>query len=239
MKVLIFDVFGDYGHFKRFYTTSSPLSFSFPPPPTVRGMLGAICGVDKADCLRVFSHHKCQIALIVPVPIKKVRMGLNYINTKENYWKPVKKGKHEARTQVRIEFVKDPLYRLCVVHQDDTMFATLLENVKRHHTVYTLSLGLSELLADFKYQGVLEAEEVEGEGPVLLHSVLPVSSVGNGGIIIEEGKKYFKERIPVTMTHERVVEKYEDVIFEAQARPISTYVKRCWRLENNDTIVFF
>ncbi|MDI3478645.1 MAG: CRISPR-associated protein Cas5h, partial [Thermoanaerobacterium sp.] len=33
MKSLIFDIYGDFGHFKKYYTTSSPLTFSFPPPP--------------------------------------------------------------------------------------------------------------------------------------------------------------------------------------------------------------
>jgi len=38
METLVFDVKGDLGHFRKFYTTSSPLTFSFPPPPTVRGI---------------------------------------------------------------------------------------------------------------------------------------------------------------------------------------------------------
>jgi len=47
MKVLVFDIWGDYGHFRKFYTTTSPLTFSFPPPPTIAGILGAIYGTDK------------------------------------------------------------------------------------------------------------------------------------------------------------------------------------------------
>jgi CRISPR-associated protein Cas5h len=33
-----------------------------------------------------------------------MRMGLNYINTKGDFWIPIKKGKHEPRTQIRIDF---------------------------------------------------------------------------------------------------------------------------------------
>ena len=47
MKVLVFDIYGDLAHFRKFYTTSSPLTFPFPPPSTIKGMLGAIIGVDK------------------------------------------------------------------------------------------------------------------------------------------------------------------------------------------------
>lgn len=239
MKVLIFDVFGDYGHFKKFYTTSSPLSFSFPPPPTVRGMLGALCGIDKTEYLRVFSHHKCRIAIRILEPVKKVRIGINHINTKGNYWTPVKKGSHEARTQIRTEFLKDPVYRFYVSHEDKFIFKSLVKNVREHKTVYSLCLGLSELLADFRYVTVADAVEVKGSEPVELVSVLPSSSVREYGIRVEEGKKYFKEKIPVEMTADRVVERYEDVIFEAQGQSISASVNKYWEVENGDKVIFF
>ena len=44
MKCLVFDIKGDYGHFKKYYTTSSPLTFSIPPRTTVSGMIGALIG---------------------------------------------------------------------------------------------------------------------------------------------------------------------------------------------------
>ena len=91
MKTLVFDICGDYGHFKKFYTTSSPLTFCFPPPPTVRGMLGAIIGVDKIEYLNIFSHKDCRIAIRILSPVKKTRIGINHINTKGNYWIPVKR----------------------------------------------------------------------------------------------------------------------------------------------------
>lgn len=47
MKVLAFDIWADYAHFRKFYTTTSPLTFSFPPPPTIAGILGAIYGTEK------------------------------------------------------------------------------------------------------------------------------------------------------------------------------------------------
>jgi len=238
MKVVAFDVFGDFGHFKKFYTTSSPLSFSFPPPPTVRGMLGAIVGADKRECLECFSHKKCKVAIRILSPVKKMRMGLNHVNTKGNYWIPVKKGKHEARTQIRTEFLKNPCYRFYVYHEDADIFGKLVENVMSHKTVYTLSLGLSELLADFRFVGVFDFVERFGEEGEIV-TVIPASSLDDGGIVFEEGKQYFKEKIPVDMTPERVVERYEDVIFEVQAKPIRAHTRVCWEVENGERVVFF
>ncbi len=238
MKALVFDIYGDFGHFKKFYTTSSPLTFSFPPPPTVRGILGAIVGVDKNEYLNVFSHKECKLAIRILSPVKKIRMGINHINTKGNYWIPVKKGTHEARTQIRTEFLKNPAYRIYVCHKVQSIFDRLVENVKAHKTVYTVSMGLSELLGDFKYVGLWEvAERSNGEGEIA--TVIPMNVVEKLGIRFEEGKKYFKEKVSVEMTQERVVERYEDVIFEAEGKPIYARTNVCWEVENGERIVFF
>lgn len=238
MRTLVFDIYGDFAHFKRFYTTSSPLTFSFPPPPTVRGMLGAIVGTDKENYLEVFSHEKCKIAIRILSPVNKIRMGLNHINTKGNYWVPIKKGSHEARTQIRTEFLKNPAYRIYVSHSDSTVFGTLIENIKSNKTVFTLSLGLSELLADFKFIGVKEFTQCKNhEGEIL--TVIPMSALENYGITFEEGKKYFKEKIAVEMTKDRVVQRYEDVLFEAQGKSIQARANSCMEDENGERIIFF
>ncbi|MBM7582843.1 CRISPR-associated protein Cas5h [Caldicoprobacter guelmensis] len=238
MKVLVFDVFGDFGHFKKFYTTSSPLTFSFPPPPTVKGMLGAIIGADKSEYLNVFSSNNCKIAIRILLPVKKIRMGMNHINTKGNYWIPVKKKNHEARTQIRTEFLKNPAYRIYVYHNDRSIFDKLSEYVMMHKTVYTLSMGLSELLADFKYVGVWEAEE-HHMGECEIVSVIPMNVVREYGIRFEEGKRYFKEKMAVDMKQDRIVERYEDVLFEAQGKSICAQTKVYWEVENGERIVFF
>ncbi|HHX24848.1 MAG TPA: type I-B CRISPR-associated protein Cas5 [Thermoanaerobacterales bacterium] len=238
MKTLVFDIYGDLGHFKKYYTTSSPLTFSFPPPPTVRGMLGAIIGADKENYLQVFSHEKCKLAVRILSPISKIRMGLNHINTKGNYWVPIKKGSHEARTQIRTEFVKNPAYRIYVSHEDNKVFDKLVENIMAHKTVFTLSLGLSELLSDFRFVGVKDF--VQGnKGYKEIVTVIPMNTIEDYGIDFEQGKKYFKEKIAIEMSPERVVERYEDVLFEVQGKPIRACTSCCWEDDSGEHIIFF
>lgn len=236
MDVLVFDIWGDFAHFKRFYTTSSPLTFSFPPPPTVKGILGAIIGCDKEEYLKVFSRDKCSISIQILNSIKKIRLGLNYINTKGNYWRPVKKGDHEARTQIPSEFIKNPAYRIYVSHRDPNVFNKLVDNIKMHKTFFTLSLGLSELLCDFRYVGVSEFTE-KYDNLVNISSVIPLPII-TGDVIFKEGHKYYKERIPLDMNPDRVVEIYEDVLYEAQGNKIEVRVKNYWEGEDGTCITF-
>lgn len=59
--------------------------------------------------------------------------------------------------------------------------------------MYTLSLGLSEMIADYKFIGVYEAEEIENAEVDIL-SVLPFQSIVEDKIYFENGKNILKKR---------------------------------------------
>ncbi|MDY7036352.1 MAG: type I-B CRISPR-associated protein Cas5b, partial [Thermodesulfobacteriota bacterium] len=206
---------------------------------TIEGILGAISGVDKQQYLDVFSPAKCKIAVRIAAPVKKVRMGINLINTKGNYWIPYGNKHHEPRTQIRTEFLKDPCFRIYVSHKDDNILERLNELMAEHKSVYSVSLGLSELLADFKYIGLCNAESITGGSEVNLSSVIVFSNLIADGLEIETGKKYFKEKMPIVMNPERTIEKYDDVVFEPEGKAIKAKVNTYYRLENGENIAFF
>lgn len=240
MEVLVFDIWGDYGHFRKFYTTTSPLTFAFPPPPTIAGILGAIYGTNKNtnEYLSFFAPDKCRISLRILNPIKKVRMGLNLLETKgKNLECPMSDKGLAPRTQIRTEFIKDPCFRIYFTHIEKEVFDKLKYNIENHYSKFTVSMGLSELLANFQFIGIFEAEEITNGKEVELSTILLEEILI--GIIFEAGKKYFKERIPLVMNKERIVEKYGYVIFEPQGEKIKAKVKSYYRLENGENIIFF
>jgi CRISPR-associated protein Cas5h len=239
MKILVFDIWGDYGHFRKFYTTTSPLTFSFPPPSTVAGILGAIYGANKDEYLNIFSHDRCKTALKIVSNVKKVRIGINLINTKGNYWQPVKKKNHEPRTQIRTEFLKDPCFRIYVSHVDGKLFDMLEQNIKKHKSIYSVSLGLSELLADFKFKGVFNAVQINDGQQSELFTPISASNLQQNDIEIEVNKKYFKEKMPIRMNPDRVVEIYDDMIYEPDGKTIKAKVNTYYKLENGENITFF
>lgn len=239
MRVLVFDVYGDFAHFRKYYTTTSPLTFSFPPPPTIAGMLGAIYGASKDEYLVLFNSEDCKLSLKILAPVNKIRIGINLINTKDNRRMIlIKKKTHEPRTQIRTEFVKNPRYRIYVSHNDTTILENLKNLIENHKTFYTLSLGLSELLADFSYVGIFEGEEIKKQ-EVYVDTVIPTDKINLKNIKIEPNKKYFKEKIPVKMTPDRIVEKYTDVIFEPDGKPLKVIIETAFKLENGETVIFF
>jgi len=92
-------------------------------------------------------------------------------------------------------------------------------------------------LADFRFVDICEAEESHG-GNAELSTPITAGNLDIDGLEIESGKKYFKEKMPIRMNPDRVVEIYDDVIYEPDGNTIKAKVKNYQRLENGENITF-
>ena len=227
-KVIVFDVWGDYAHFRKNYSTSSPLTHSFPPRTALCGLLGAIAGLDKAEYFRHFLKDRAKIGCRILAPIKKVRIGENLIDTKS----AIKMHLIKNRTQIRFEFVKDPEYRIYLSHSDEAIYEKLKGLLSRHQSVYTPSLGLSQLICNFEYAGEYEIRQNAAE-------FQSIDSVVPGSCLVEppefeEGKEYFSEVMPCEMGEGREVTEFSEVLFERNGKSIKAKARDLWELENGE-----
>ncbi len=233
-KVLAFRLWGDYGHFKKHYTTTSPLTFEFPPPPAIIGIISAIIGLDKDSYLKHFKDPASyRLSVKLEHPVKKVRWTQNLIDTKRHFWRI------HNRTQIRTEFLKDPAFKIYFYHRDEQIYQTLKENLAAHRSVYTVSLGLSELLADFKFQGELTLNSLENGAWQEIESAIPLSALINDQAIdFGEDKEIFKINYPIHMMPGRVVTRREDLIFERRGQPVTCKINQAYQTETGEKIVF-
>lgn len=231
-KVLIFDLWGDYAHFKKHYTTTSPLSFPFPPRTTISGIISAIIGLDKEEYLAYFNRDSAWISLKLLAPIKKIRLGQNLIDTKKGF------SKIKQRTQIRIEYIKDPQYRIYFYHSDqENIYRPLKEHLKKHQSVYTVSLGLSELLANFNLVGEYSLHKTSPSNLIEIDSIVPSENI-SGRIEFEEGKEYFSTNIPIEMQKGRVVTKYGNISYERNGQKILCQPDFYYEVGNGERIIF-
>lgn len=225
LKTLIFDITGDLAHFRKNYTTSSPLSYAVITPTAVCGVIGAILGLNKEhnQYIRILQAARTKISIALINPVRKLRVGINLINTKSNIWVP-KQRQDGARTQIKFEYLKEPAFRIYITMQNDDLFSKLIEYVRSHQCVYTVSLGLSELLADFTYVDLTSYQLCKSDSSVWINSLLPVNYICEKGLNLESGSQYFKERLPCVMNENRVVKRYDEVLFDARGRAVSAQV---------------
>ncbi|MBP7067747.1 MAG: type I-B CRISPR-associated protein Cas5 [Methanothrix sp.] len=225
--VIVLDVWGNYAHFKKIYTTSSPLTYSFPPRTAISGLIGAIMGLDKKDYFRHFLRKDARIGCKIINPIKKIRIGENHLNADSIKNMHLIRNRHPTRR----EFVKDPKYRIYIAHLDDELYDNLKSLLINHQSIYTPCLGLSQLICNFRYVGEFDLVRL-GEGPHAIGSVVPGKCIISPEF--EERKEYFSETLPNEMNDGREVTDYSEILFERNGKQIIAKAKDIWEVENDE-----
>lgn len=219
-KVLVFDVWGDFAHFRRIETTTSPLTYPFPTGTNISGLVAAIVGLERDSYYEKFSRSDFTFGIRLLNPVKKTRINLTFINTSHGYclWDIMRKG-FPPRTLIPLELVRNPKYRIFL--QLESSLADIQEKLrkclKEHETVFTPYLGITELISNFEFIGEFESKLSKVEGEEDIHSILRID---NAGIVPEEGKRYGRETVPLYMDGSRRVLEYGEVIYEFNGRSI-------------------
>ena len=223
MRVLAFKLEGDFAHFRRHFTTSSPLTHCLPPPSALRGIVGAILGLAPQAFPEKLSSEKSRFGVRLLAPVKKIRLGLNYLDTKDGAW-VVKPPKGRLHTQVRVEFLKDPAFEVFFHHEEKALMDELSERLKNHRTVYTPYLGISECLANFEFLWDEEVEPAEGSAKVV--SAFRTQDLED--LKLRNGVRLLKEVVPVFLDAERRRCLSEEVIFNPHAEPMEAAIKEAF-----------
>lgn len=250
IKILVFDIFADYGHFRKIWTTSSPETYSFPAHSTIAGMLGSIIGVGLNDkftgvketkYLEIFNYNDCYIGVRIINPIVKFRSTLSLINTKNNsfeinnifdsqiIYSPIcvrGEYKRSPYTIVNIQLLKNPYYRIYVYHKNSEIFNLLCKCVKNKQIFYHLYLGKSEYLADYKFVGIYVADmysNINDNIEIKSLTVIPKRKMLR--FILDNSTnmeyEYVKEDIfPIAMDTNREVKIYDEIIYERKGLPV-------------------
>lgn len=232
-KLLIFDIWGDYAHFKKPYTTTSPLTYSIPSRTSLTGIIGAVLGIEKAKNNIELNYEKCNLSLKIVNPIKKILLNQNLINTKDAKMMSRMKPKG-GRTQIRIETLKDVKYRIYVEIFDNSKYRELRERLINHTPFYSICLGLTEHIANFKFIG--EYEYTEKEGDTDIDSAVNMTGIKNGNIKFEENKEYFADTYALEMKEDREIVKYGEIIIERNGNKIKAENIKYIEIENNEKI---
>lgn len=224
-KALVFDIWGNYAHFKKIYVTTSALTYSVPFKTTIYGIVGAIIGLDNKNnsYLKYFDEHNCRLAIQIVNPVKIQRVNIN-LSPKPG---PIR-GNRKPTT---MEYIINPHYRVFFSHTDEIIFSKLKKNLRNKESVYTPVLGLAHCLANFKLIGEYDVEKDFGNasiGTVLLKSEvksLDTSSWTEDQVHIQEQSMY-----PLEMNTTREVIKRDDILFDLNGHPIQADVESFYKV---------
>lgn len=152
MMFLIFDVSGDHAHYRKYNSTSSPVTYSIPTRTATMGMVAAILGYDYNEYTEKLNSKNFQCAIQIKNAIKKKFHGYNILqgdNFRDN----------SIHSQVAYEFIESPKYRIYVTMNDETL-DELRDRIIQKNYHYSPYLGLAFMHANIEYVGYEDFYEV-------------------------------------------------------------------------------
>lgn len=246
-EVLIFDIKSEYGHFRKYNTTTSPLSYSIPTRTAIAGILGAILGMERElrdgvypegaePVQEFFSKERSDIAVQIMHPVKKENIGFNLINTKMSFYDLTKAG----RTQIEFELVKDVHYRIYLAMEDKAKFEELTERIihKKHH--FTPYLGLAQFTTIVDFVQKTTATQINGNGDFaeIVTAVNMSKLQGEPPIEFQREFFYSANNMPIAMNRDREVLEYSEVLIEKNGKPLKVKVSDYYTIEGMGNILF-
>lgn len=201
-SLLIFDVWGKMAHFRKYYTNSSSLSYSFPPPTTLVGMIAGILGYERDSYYEKFSMDKVKIAVKINNRVRKTMQTVNHVRTK-SFSEFNGSGGH---TQVPFELILPTdnriSYRIYFAHKDKEIVKNLKRRVEEKKYIYPPYMGASEFIAITEFVDFIKDDSIEfnkTDDYVNISTTANMMNLEERGLLLTNhdgyAYKYYKEKM--------------------------------------------
>lgn len=248
MRATAFEIHGYLAHFRRIYSTSTSLTYPFPPRTTIAGMLGAILGLDYEDCWDPntplnFLSKSVLIGVIIKNRIRSFIQTENRLFTKSEGVPLILRLRGlGGYTQTSMEILTGEAsdkkltpvsYRIIVASDNNDLIAEIDRAIRYSRMRNPISLGSAQMLGYVNYvsSGFVEKH---GPGKYRIHSVIPVDVIQEFSpedlVGVDVG---FIDMVPVDMTPSRECIRARDYIYFF-GRPLNVRVKHAYKYSPMD-----
>lgn len=230
-SILICDLEGTFAHFRKYYTNSSSLSYAFPPPTAIAGLIAGILGLERDSYYDMFSSKNFYNAVEILTPVRKLIQTVNYIYIIS----PSDVNKVKGSTQVPFEIVVSKYsnkekysklkYRLYLTHKDKAKYKEIKNRLINEKFVYPPYLGVSECLGKLKFVDEVNGDDVEiipcGE-KTKVDTVCSIDSIKKNSLELrmDSGLRYVKEIMPVEFDSGRYLTSSKSYLYEQEGNGI-------------------
>ncbi|MGB7604840.1 MAG: type I-B CRISPR-associated protein Cas5b [Lutisporaceae bacterium] len=219
MKCLIFSAQSAYARFRKPYTTTSALSFSTIHPIAVKGLIGAIMGVEYEELHKYTKD--MQIAIQVINPIYKDMQSFNLIAQSNN--------NRAANFQSRVEFLRDVKYRMFVIDKEEKL-EEIKARLEDHEYIFTPYLGCSEHIAKLVYEDYVE---VEKSSEKYSDTIVPIEILDIDSV---EDDTIYMDRIPTNNNQDRVYTEYMQIAFSNKRQRVTELTQKLYKVGDYNVI---
>ncbi|MDP8219901.1 MAG: CRISPR-associated protein Cas5 [Candidatus Stygibacter frigidus] len=249
-RIISFKLSGKFGHYSKFYTNSSSLSYLIPPRTAIIGMLASILKIPRDEYYDKMSEENLSISVQIPqgLVIRKQTHSLNNLHSK--YYKLITTGKGKFQhSQCKIELLMGPPggmieYNIYIGSKSESDVMCELEKALLDGNCgYGIYLGQRQFkaeISDVRLYGQKEIEYLEISDRVdtmcLKENISEMDLTSNIQLLTDQIPIDFRKietrglvgREPITV---------KDVIFEKTGQRLRGEFKNCYKI--GDSIVSF
>ena len=156
MDALMFNISGNWGHFKKVDTNNNPLTHDFITKTALIGLIGAVNGIERNDMKDIFPQLSEDLLYNVALNnhVKKESWGFTLRSVKVNL----------ERSPWQFEFLKYPDFDILLALKNErskAIFKDFEENVLKSKAHFNPTLGLANCPANihFKDKGVVSEQK--------------------------------------------------------------------------------
>jgi|SRR6056297_2213526 len=202
----VFEISANMAMFRKPYTTTSSISYAFPPPTAIAGLICAIVGISNGSHIDSCSANYWEKLKGTKVSLS-ICSNLEWMRHSINFWN-VKNPKKSPHIQVKHQFLRNPKYRIFVAGGIEP---SLRHQLEKGYFVYTPYLGVAYALANINYIGTYDSEKVN-TAFVTPDTVVPWCDDLKLGNVVDMGG-VFKEQVPFQMDNRRALMKSISVLY--------------------------
>lgn len=234
-SVLVFDLEGKFGHFKKYYSNVSSLTYQIPPRTVLTGLIASILGDFPRDTYyEYFSPQNCKLSVRVLKPARKHLECLNY------------KKSNGVSTQVRLEIllpVEEKIsYRIYFMHVNHNVISALKQKLLDSDLGYGIYLGQRQFRANVKFQNEIDSSRLK----ILRDPNVPIITLTNKQNVKQFSDKNPMEIIETSMPCQmkkvengRMQKSMVNICYERRGLPLYGYFKEAIKIKNDEYISFF
>lgn len=230
MELLVFDVSARMAHFRKVYSTSTSLSYFFPPRTTISGLVASILGIERDSYYDEFSSKKCRVAVRILSQLRKAVLPVNYLNLDE-ISETTLRGlkKKDPRVPTSIEFVvpeppaRSVAYRVFIHHEN--LMSELERRLRERRFAYPPCLGPAYCLAEVLPH---EPPKIEAEltsppqEPIKVSTVIKESEI----VSFPQGVRVcWESRVPAAFSSGRKIHSINNYICQPEGKPVEVKLR--------------
>jgi CRISPR-associated protein Cas5, N-terminal domain len=210
MKGILFELSGNWAHFRKPETNNNPLTHDFITKTALLGLIGAVLGIERREMAELF-----------PTLSEDFLYGVRINNAvkKESWAFTLRKVVDVLdKAPKQMEFLKNPVYTIALALKNENsieIFKRFANAVERSEACFTPVLGLHNCPAELKF--ITEGEFERRDGEFVTKGFVKESQLDAGKLLMAKFRLGV-EKVPTYQNNDfwNLPERYVRVIYPSE-----------------------